>query len=129
MRAARRLLFVGTCLVVSGCSDDNGAGPGNPAPCTAGVTVSVSAGTTPTFSWTPACGVIGLLVEEQAGDRWFLEATGGGFGPPVTYGTVPTGATAPGPATALLAGTTYEVILFRGTEQSPVVAALHEFTP
>lgn len=116
-------------LAIAGCSD-GGTGPDDLGPCTVNsVAVSVSSGTTPTFTWTPACRVILLLVEQGATDQWLLEATGDGIASGVTYGTVPPGASANEPATPLQAGTTYEIILFRGPAGSEVMIALEEFTP
>jgi hypothetical protein len=70
------------------------------------------------------------LVEEEASDMWFISATGSGtIGSGVKYGTVPSGATENAPALTLLAGQTYEVILFRGTLDDATIAALEAFTP
>ena len=128
----RRSSVLHTLLLVlvtaCGASSDV-TGPETIGPCTGNVTVSVSSGTTPTFTWTPACRVIGLLVELGASDQWFLEATGDGIAPGVQYGIVPPGATADGPATPLVSGTTYEVILFRGAPENAAIAAIKEFTP
>jgi hypothetical protein len=73
--------------------------------------------------------VIGLLVEEGASDRWFLEATGAGITSGVIYGSVPAGASEDAPAIPLVSGTTYEVILFRGTPANAIIAAVEEFSP
>jgi hypothetical protein len=121
------MLAIATVMGCGGSSDVTG--PEFIGPCTGNVTVSVSGSTTPTFTWTPACRVIGLLVELEAADQWFLEATGDGFASGVHYGTVPAGATAQESAKPLVSGTTYEVILFRGTSESGAIAAIKEFTP
>ena len=121
-------LIVLVFLASVSCSKDV-TGPETSGPCTTDVSVTVSGGTTPTFTWTPACRVIGLLVEEGASDRWFLEATTAGIAPGVTYGSVPAGASQDAPAIPLVSGTTYEVILFRGTEANAIIAAIEEFTP
>jgi hypothetical protein len=121
--------FVLLILLASvSCADDVSA-PDNRGPCTSDVSVTVSGGTTPTFTWTPACRVIGLLVEQGSSDRWFLEATGAGIAPSVTYGSVPPGASEDAPPIPLVSGTTYEVILFRGTPENATIAAIKEFTP
>jgi hypothetical protein len=119
--------FVALILLASLSGCDNATAP-NSGPCTSDVFVTVSAGTTPKFTWTPACRVIGLLVEHEASDRWFLEATGAGIAPGVTYGSVPAGASEDAPAIALVSGTRYEVILFRGTPENATIAAIKEFT-
>lgn len=114
-------------LSLVGCSDT--ASP-NRDPCTGDVTISVSSGTTPTFTWSPACGVLAVLVEEDASDIWIISATGNGtIGSGVKYGTVPSGAEEGTAPVALLAGHTYEVILFRGTEDDAVIAGIQAFTP
>jgi hypothetical protein len=58
-----------------GCGDSTG--PEEPdeqvIPCTeqiGSVDVTVSDGLTPTFSWSPACGVAMILIEEDASDMW-----------------------------------------------------------
>ena len=127
----RRLVLrvlVGSFALLAGCGD-GGTGPGVTGPCTGNVTVSVSSGITPTFDWTPRCTVLALLVEQEASDMWFIEGTGDGIAPGVRYGTVPPNAIADDPALPLVRGTTYEVILFRGTVQNPTIAAIREFTP
>jgi hypothetical protein len=121
--------FIGFVLLASvSCSNDVSA-PETSGPCTSDVAVTISAGTTPTFTWTPTCRVIALLVEEGASDRWFLEASGAGIAPGVTYGSAPAGASEDAPAIPLVSGTTYEVILFRGTLANATIAAIEEFTP
>src|SRR5687767_6149825 len=88
----RTLLALLVLVTSAACSADS-SGPANTGPCTGDVVVTASGGTTPTFSWTPACRVTGLLVEEGASDTWFLEAIGVGIAPSVTYGSPPAGAT------------------------------------
>lgn len=51
------------------------------------------------------------------------------FASGVTYGSVPEGASEDAAAIPLVTGTTYEVILFRGTPDNASIAALEEFTP
>jgi hypothetical protein len=98
-------------------------------PCTGSVTATISGGTTPTFTWKPSCLVVELLVERDGWDQWFLEATGDGIRPGVRYGTAPAGAIEDEPATPLVRGVTYELILFWGTRQNPRTAAIRRFTP
>lgn len=73
--------------------------------------------------------MIGLLVEQGASDRWFVEGSGAGIASGVRYGSVPGGATEDAPAIPLVSGTVYEVILFRGTSANATIAAMGEFTP
>jgi hypothetical protein len=122
-------LLVGIFLLLSACGGDGSTGPSVTGPCAGSVTVSVSAGTTPTFTWTPRCRVLALLVEQDASDMWFIEGTGDGIAPGVQYGTVPPDAVSDEPALPLVRGTTYEVILFRGSPQNAIIAAIREFTP
>jgi hypothetical protein len=130
MRRNRQAFLMLTIATATACGGGSDAiGPDAGGACTGNVTVSVSAGTTPTFTWTPACRVIGLLVELEASDQWFIEGTGGGIASGVQYGIVPPGATSSEPARPLVSGTTYEVILFRGTSETATIAAIKEFRP
>ena len=133
IRCLRTALLTTVALAAAGCGDDDDpAGPDDLAPCTGDVTVSVSAGTTPTFSWSPACRAYGLIVEEGASDRWLLVATGSaGIAPGVRYGTVPAGASQRGePAVPLVAGRAYDVTVFRGTtDDNARPAGSRDFTP
>jgi hypothetical protein len=105
-------------------------GPG-PAACPDQVTVSVSGGLTPTFSWSPNCFVNLVLVEEQAGDMWVVEGDGNLIESGVRYGDhhpCETGFWYEGP---LLPGVEYDVILFRYDEavDDYTLIALETFTP
>ena len=127
MRAG--LLAVGMATLVSGCSDSNGP-PG--AQCSAPVSFSVSAGLTPTISWTPRCRLAGLFVEavESGGDVWAIEADGSeGISSGIVYGTVPTGAAEDAPAEPLATGASYRVIGVRSTGGELVGAGVATFTP
>ena len=134
LRKARRManvIAVSTAILALGsCSDDDPVSTNAPAACTGSVTVTVTSGTTPTFSWTPACSVVALIVEQGANDHWNVLANGDpGFGPNVVYGTRPAGSTQVGATTPLQAGTSYTVTLFRGPLSSPVPNATQFFTP
>ena len=129
-RVARTLAASAAFLALGSCSEDDPVSPNAPAACTGNVTVSVTSGTTPTFSWTPACSIVSLYVEEGANDHWAIFANGDpGFGPSVIYGTKPAGSNQVGPTTPLRAGATYSVTVFRGPLASPQVSALQFFTP
>ena len=129
-RVTRVILTSSAFLALGSCSDDEPLTPNAPAACTGNVTVTVSAGTTPTFSWTPACSIVSLYVEEGANDHWAIFANGDpGFGPSVTYGMKPEGTNQTVPTTPLKAGSTYSVTLFRGPLASPQVSALQIFVP
>ena len=117
-------------VAFSACGDDDPVSPNAPAACTGNVAVTVSGGTTPTFSWTPACSIVALIVEEAANDQWNVIANGDpGFGPNVIYGTKPAGSSQVGVTTPLRAGTNYTVTVFRGPLAAPVIASLQFFTP
>ena len=54
------------------------------------------AGLTPVIRWTPACRLFLVLVEDPTAgtDQWgVLSDSTNGIAPPVTYGTLPAGAT------------------------------------
>jgi hypothetical protein len=128
-RAASAIAASMAIVALTSCGDDPVSTSG-PAACTGNVTVTVTGGTTPTFSWTPACSVVALIVEESANDQWNVIANGDpGFGPSVVYGTKPGGSTQVGAVTPLRAGVSYSVTLFRGPLATPVVSALQLFTP
>ncbi|MDX1494068.1 MAG: hypothetical protein R3253_08425 [Longimicrobiales bacterium] len=93
------------------CSDDTGS-----------VAVTVSDASPPVIRWDPDCSVAMLLIEEDASDQWLISTEedlwdnaemANLISPPVTYGAVPDGVDASGPAATLVEGTTYEVILWR----------------
>jgi hypothetical protein len=128
---ARRTFGLFLVLAVGfGCGDDDGTGPDANRNCTGDVTISVSAGLTPTFTWAPACRVAFFLVEADASDVWFIEPTGEqGIASGVTYGVVPAGARQEEPAIALESGVTYDVIVARGSGEDLVLAGIRSFTP
>lgn len=110
-------------LVAQGCSKDS-TEP-DAAPCTAGtgsVTAMVTVGTSVKFDWTPRCAVAMVLIEEDASDRWSVATledswtsadAGNKILPPVTYGQTPAGTEIGEPPATLVAGRTYELILWR----------------
>jgi hypothetical protein len=91
-------------------------------PETVSVAPTVTVGASVVFDWNPACGVALLLVEEGASDRWVIntpESTwytpseANAILPPVTYGEAPAGLEEDFPAEPLVAGQTYELVLWR----------------
>jgi hypothetical protein len=104
--------------------------------CAGPVTLSVGGGTNPAFRWTPDCRLFLVLVEDPLNgeDQWGVESdSANGIGPPVTYGTVPAGATkelmSP---TALQAGHAYRVDVFRFTgpgHEDGLIVGQQTFTP
>ncbi len=100
---------LGFAYVVLLACDDSTTPEGLPE-CTGQVTVTVSSGTVPTFSWTPACRLGFVIVEGDGGDMWLVESPESNeISPPVTYGVVPPGTTEIHAAEPLVAGTTYQV--------------------
>jgi hypothetical protein len=86
--------------------------------CSAAVAVTVTAGTQPTFGWTPACQVEALTVALQGRDVIVWGAVSpnqtNSIGSPVPYGSTPPGAAATANRIEpLVTGTTYEVTVFR----------------
>jgi hypothetical protein len=75
-----------------------------------------------------------LLVEEDSGgDQWsVITDSTNAIAPPVTYGVVPPGATVNFPPAILVAGTSYEVLVFRWTgpgRQDGALIGSKIFTP
>ena len=133
----RRSAAVGAVILAAllGCEDEPTASRGLPL-CASPVEVTVSAGLTPTFGWSPACRVTVLEVRDADQDFpvWSLFAGPGerAIVPGVRYGEVPLGVllSSPDPAPSLEAGTSYVLILttieiFLGERE----VAREEFTP
>jgi hypothetical protein len=109
----RECLAVLACLTLLGpltaCSDAF-----SPAVCTTPVEISVTSGTSPSFSWTPTCQAAGLTVEAMDGSgtvMWTVVtlSTQNTLEAPVRYGQRPKN-TSPTPAAqALMTGTRYRV--------------------
>jgi hypothetical protein len=108
-------LGIGSLLALSAACADYGS---SLKPCGTDLALSVSAGSQPTFRWTPACQVEALTVALDGRDVIVWGAVSPNqtntIGSPVPYGTTPPGAA----ATAnridpLVPGTSYQVTLFR----------------
>jgi hypothetical protein len=129
---SRTLIALAFLLPSLACSSDSN-GPGGQAACAGNVTVVVSNGTTPSISWTPACRLFFVLVEEAQGDVWGAISDGtNAIETPVQYGVVPTGATELTPPVALNAGTQYTVSVHRWVGPGPqdgVLIGQLMFTP
>lgn len=87
------------------------------------VTVSVSTGMAPTFSWTPDSGIGRLIVEEGDQEMWGTETEGTNtYHSPIRYGVYPPGTLEEQleeMANPLVAGRTYKVSLFRWISFEP----------
>jgi len=121
-------------LAVAGCS-----GGGEPTGttelpgCTGPVTMSVTAGTAPTFSWTPACKVyyLDVGVEATGEEAWAIANSNNQntIAPGVRFGIVPPGSTRiDGPA-PLRAGTKYYVFVAFYNNGAEVDGGRVTFTP
>jgi hypothetical protein len=115
---SRTLCALASLLAGVACSD--GASPIEQAACTGDVTLSVTSGTAPSISWSPACKLFLVLVEAEGGDVWAVISDGANaIATPVRYGVVPTGATELQAPTPLVAGLSYSVSVFRWTGPNP----------
>ena len=132
------LLFalVGSSL---GCSEASAppveACPGDPQ-----VTVQVSAGTRPTFSWTPACGMTSIRVFPMDAPAAVWVVYGGSiavsnpFRSGTRYGQSPPGTFVAKPPAALQSGAEYQVLVYRwigeaGGEGGPFLRGVATFRP
>jgi len=111
-RGALSATLIPLMLAISACSVDISL----PQACTAEVTVS--AGTVPTFSWTPACKVDELEVRRLSDQAlvWRVfnpnpGSSGQDIAPPVQYGVTPPGAFVNTPPESLVAGQDYSVFI------------------
>ena len=134
------LVGVGTWLVVS--CDYCGTVP-EPVPpvsaCRRPVTVSVSEGTVPVFSWTPDC-LSGRLIVYQGGpeqEYWGTETLGLNiYRSPIVYGVHPPGSVESQVPQPLTPGATYTVAVYYWPSSHPdsldkgfVLIGKREFTP
>jgi len=87
------------------------------------LTVSVSTGMAPTFSWTPDSGIGRLIVEDGDQEMWGTETQGTNtYHSPIRYGIYPPGTLEEQleeMANPLVAGRTYKVSLFRWISFEP----------
>jgi hypothetical protein len=104
------------------------------------VTVQVSAGTRPTFTWTPACGMASTMVFAPAGVplAWVvyggIVAASNPFRSGMRYGQPPPGTFVAKPPAALHAGVDYQVVIYRwigepGGEGQPIQFGSATFRP
>lgn len=98
-----------------GCGDEP-TEPAVPGLCEQDITITVGAGVTPRFAWSPACRVTVLDVHntETNTSAWTVIAgpfSPGGIAPPVTYGTAPPGTIGLPDEETLETGTTYVLVL------------------
>ena len=131
LRLVRALVALAALAPAPACSEDYGNEPLG-SECGSDVELSITAGDTPTFSWTPTCRVSALLVQRSSdlANLWYIQPAGAlGIEPGVVYGVVPSGATQDAPAEPLDTGVSYRVLVARGHGGAQVVAGSKSFTP
>lgn len=88
-----------------------GGGNGGNGQIPGELVITVSSGTTPAFSWTGGMAQNLMVMEHESENSvWGILSTAG-FPSPVTYGQLPAGAMEMVPASPLVRGTTYEVVI------------------
>jgi hypothetical protein len=121
--------LVSTIMVACGGNDGVSSQP----ECTRSVSaLTATAGTTPTFTWTPLCRLGGLVVRRVSDGEtmWYVRSDGYDMGPPVQYGVTPQGLDVIRQPAPLVAGVTYEVdIAVPGTGGPVPVFGRMTFTP
>jgi hypothetical protein len=111
-------LFAAVLLILAACSE-NVLEPIETCTDDQQVTVQVSAGTKPRFTWRPACGMASLQVSPTTGPPggWVLysgtHATENPLPSGIRYGEVPPKGVQPGGVGALSRGVTYRVFVYR----------------
>jgi hypothetical protein len=111
---ASKLGCVLALVALSSCGD--AIGPDELPECSGPVALEVTPGTTPTFSWTPACRLSFLVVEVDGSDTalWSIISRGeNALAPPVAYGDPPAGVETLVPPAPLTSGTGYNVAVAR----------------
>jgi hypothetical protein len=131
LRRSGSLLFAIVALTLA-CGDDDGVAP--PAACTGSVDVTVASGTTPTFSWSPRCGighlVVGRVIDEFSHDIvWHIASDASTIASPVTYGVARRGQTVINAPEPLIAGTEYRILLTPPGEGPVPLLGGTSFTP
>jgi hypothetical protein len=103
--------------LLGACGDDQG--PPSLAECTGPVSLVTSAGTAPTFTWTPNCRASILVVDDPSngGTQWVLRSQGeqNRLQSPIVYGGTPSGSVTEFQPTELLAAKQYRGRVSRAT--------------
>ena len=142
IRARFSWILVAGALVAFGCGGETGTNPPPPGEepdpvdstvCVGSVDITVSAGTTPTFSWSPDCKIGRLIVMDGPLETWGTETLGENiYESPIVYDVPPPGAVEPEPAVPLIAGRTYTVSVYKWFSVAPeslVFLGEQNFTP
>jgi hypothetical protein len=109
--------------LLNACDDDAFE---SPRECTGPISLTVSSGTTPQFTWTAACAVGRVAVHDESSLIWDVRSAPPRIVSPVRYGVRPSGATEEQPAEALEAGKTYHVEVY---SEAQIVIGSASFTP
>jgi hypothetical protein len=132
------LLLVVASAAIGSCSRDS-TGPEQIScmPETNSAEVTVVAGSSVVFDWTPKCSVALLLVEEENGsDMWWISTPEANWrspdlankiSPPATYGQVPADVTNSFGPEPLIVGTTYKLVLWRILPEGSTTQCLMNF--
>ena len=100
--------------------------------CPANAVISITAGLTPTISWSPACPVSKLIIEriDDPAIKWFIAADGDLIESGIEFGSVPANAIDFRPAEGLLeAGALYRVTLIKYNEGNEFVIGTWNIRP
>lgn len=135
MTAVRFLVASAAFIALASCSDSNGPTSG----CPKQVDITVSSGTVPEFSWTPACPAVFVTVNQTGGSAvWAIgfastnPAKTNAITPPVTYGdTLAIGdSLVANPPAELTAGQAYTVYVWSLTNVGTAInIGQKAFTP
>ena len=121
-------LSLALVAVLNGCEDD-GFEP--PRECTGPISLTVSSGTPPHFTWTAACAVARVVVFEPpsldlTSVVWDVRSAPPRILSPVQYGVRPLGSTEEHAAEGLRAGVTYQVQVYSDAQ---IMIGSASFTP
>ncbi|TFB09868.1 hypothetical protein E3V36_05580 [Candidatus Marinimicrobia bacterium MT.SAG.2] len=110
------LVLTSFILMVNACSDSSTNGSNNLAECNSDLILSVSDGTTPTFTWEPECRAALLYVQDKDSSRiedmWRIFSGGNNIPSSIQYGILPDSVYVVDGPTTLVSGTQYELIVY-----------------
>jgi hypothetical protein len=109
--------------LLTACEDD---AFGSPRECQGPISVVVSSGTSPHFTWTAACAVGRIVVRDATSVVWDVRSAPARILSPVRYGVRPSGATEEQAPAPLNAGETYHVAVHSDAQ---IVIGGATFTP
>ena len=132
----RLIINIAACvsitLLIGGCGSSTAADDARLPLCDGSLTVTVTqTATTPVISWSPACLVNRLIVQDAGGPPtaattpgtvWELAPPTAPFGPPVQFGTPPRGVATEGAVGPLHAGEDYTVSVSRVSADTNILS-------